>query len=231
MGFGPFAYHWQERLVVNVLRGFDIISARENISFDLLRKHQIDNVILSIDHALLLRGAIHKKESSDFILGFTLRKWLDKKKWEQFEDQFLNAMEYFSKDKNILFQPIVQVRGIKYGEFDISITQRMSALLGKRGFRALPIKEVENVDEALLAYANMDLLLGMRMHSNILAALSGTPFVAISYEHKTEGIAELLGMKEYSIPCNKISAGSLFELLERAYQSRDELSKKINRTD
>ena len=65
------------------------------------------------------------------------------------------------------------------------------------------------------------------MHSNILAALSGTPFVAISYEYKTEGIAELLGVKEYSIPCNKIDGGGLFELLERAYQSRGELSKKL----
>ena len=227
MSFGPFAYHWQEQLVANILRGFDIVSVRENISFEILREHQIDNVILSIDHALLLRGVIRKKESSDFILGFTLRKWLDKKGWEQFENQFLNAMEYFSKDKNILFQPIVQVRGSKYGEFDTLITQRISVLLKKRGFRVLPIKEVGNVDEALLVYANIDLLLGMRMHSNIFAALSGTPFVAISYEYKTEGIMELLGVKEYSIPCTKISARSLFEIIERAYQSRDELSKKL----
>ena len=227
MSFGPFAYHWQERLVANILRGFDIVSARENISFDLLQGHQIDNIILSADHALLLRRAIHKKESSDFILGFTLRTWLDKKEWGRFENQFLNAMNYFSKNKNIFFQPIVQVRGINYGEFDTIITERMSTLLGKRGFRVLPIKEVGDVDEAILAYANIDLLLGMRMHSNILAALSGTPFVAISYEYKTEGIAELLGVKEYSIPCNKIDGGGLFELLERAYQSRGELSKKL----
>lgn len=48
-------------------------------------------------------------------------------------------------------------------------------------------------------YAHFTLLIGTRMHANILAMSSGTPVVAIAYEHKTDGIMRMLGLEEFVV--------------------------------
>ena len=65
------------------------------------------------------------------------------------------------------------------------------------------------------------------MHSNILAATQGTPFLAISYEHKSEGISKYLGMEKYCIKCEKVDKENLYELLVDVYKNRNDLKNKL----
>lgn len=222
ISFGPFAYKWQERLAVHVLRGFDIVSLRENISFTLLQKHQIGNIILSTDHALLIKAPEYPKvKSNEITIGFAIRNWLNGDKQKIFEKAIIDTLEQFSRGKNVIIQPIIQAVGRKFQENDSLPTVRIREALLERNMRVNEAKQIFDVDDALQTYNKLDLLLGMRMHSNIMAALMGTPFIAISYEHKSEGIVNDLGIAEYCIPCEKTNVNNLLILIQQLYERRE----------
>lgn len=77
-------------------------------------------------------------------------------------------------------------------------------------------------------YGMMDLHVGTRMHSNILAMLSGTPVVAIQYEFKTRGLMELFALEDYIVNINNITADSLIYLVKKALEQKSYIKFQIN---
>lgn len=78
-------------------------------------------------------------------------------------------------------------------------------------------------------YGNMDLHIGTRMHSNILAMLSRTPVVAIQYEFKTSGLMEFFGLNDFVLDVNQINSESLIYLVEKAISEKDWIGQQIFR--
>ncbi len=229
ISFGPFSRTWHERLSAYFLKDFDLVSTREEISFSKLKKYKIDTLIDSTDTALLLDQYSKKSKSSSFRLGFTIREWLDVKSQARFEKEFVKSIVKFSKYTKCLIQPIIQVQGDIYGESDIKITKRISFDISKHGIRVSDPYLISGIKDIGI-YSQIDLFLGMRMHSNILAALQGTPFVAIAYEHKTQGISRDLGMEDYCISAEDVTEASLFDLLRKAHKNRVYLESTINKS-
>ena len=228
ISFGPFAYKWQEELSAKVLNGLGVLSAREDISHQLMKKNKLGNVALSADHALLLKSKKSKSGNRNkFILGFTIRNWLDKSNQSLFERHFVNALLRFSEETGSFIQPIVQVDAPKYGDKDLVITTRISRYLKKHGIRVLKVKRNNSLNKSLVNYSNIDALLGMRMHSNILAATQNKPFIAIAYEHKTNGISKQLGMDKYCIKVEDVNEDKLYRLLINMYKKYDKNSSII----
>jgi len=230
---GPFGYIWHEKAVVHTLRKMDIVALREKFSFALVKKHNLNNSILASDHALMTmkkpftKTAVRRKK---IIVGFTMRKWLEGAQQTHLEQSVVWALERFALSTGASIQPIIQVDAPEYGEDDISITKSITTQLKRKKLDVLPTKKVKSVLDARTMYANLDLLLGMRMHSNIFAATQGTPFVAISYEYKTEGIAQQLSMEKYCISCEAIEPERLYKLLIDAYTNRNLLSRRLTQS-
>jgi polysaccharide pyruvyl transferase WcaK-like protein len=55
----------------------------------------------------------------------------------------------------------------------------------------------------------------------------GTPFVAISYEHKTEGIAKQLGMESNVVNCKNVDAKQLASLLVSSSRNLEAMRKNL----
>ncbi|MEK7576595.1 MAG: polysaccharide pyruvyl transferase family protein, partial [Patescibacteria group bacterium] len=197
LSFGPFGYQSLERMTARVLSRFDIVATRGEISYQLLMKYGLKNVIRSVDLALLLEKTNPQTNTKPktLTLGFTLRNWLPKAQQITFENTIIKAVVQFARETNCAVAPIVQVNAPEYGDIDASITELVAAKLRQQGVRVLEMRTIKNVDHAKELYAGIDLLLGMRMHSNILAATENTPFVAIAYEYKTEEIARSIGLE------------------------------------
>ena len=228
ISFGPFGYKWHERISARVLKNFDVVAIREKVSFDSIKKFKIKNLILSSDHAFFIKAPDYPKlKNEEIAVGFTIRNWLERDKQNMFEGAVIDALEQFSRGKNMIIQPIVQAIGRKYEESDLPATERIRKVLLERNVRVAETKQILDVNDALRTYNKLDLLLGMRMHSNIISALVGTPFVVISYEHKSKGIADSLGMAEYCIPCEKVNANNLLMLLDQLYGRREIVKTKI----
>lgn len=230
LSFGPFAYAWQERLAKKCINNLDVVSAREKFSFELMEKNHIKNLVLSTDHSLLVKKRMKKNKnySTYNILGFTIRKWFNKEKQESFEKMFAEGIVKFAKDKKIFVQPIVQVDAPEFGDIDIHITQKIVRKLRKEKVKVKPIKVIGSLDQGLRIYSGIDFLVGMRMHSNILAATQGVPFVGISYEYKTEGIMNSLGIQEFCITGEHLTGNKLRTLLNNLYKNKSTVIKRIN---
>lgn len=226
ISFGPFAYKWQERLAAFVIKNFDIIMVREKYSHKILKKYGIQNVLLSADTSLLLKYPKKKYTNNKLILGFTIRKWLENEKQKTFEDNFAKAIIRFSQQTKAIVQPIVQVDAPEYGDIDLEITQNIVNTLNQNHISTNKITFVTNLSKTNI-YSKSDLLLGVRMHSNILAALQGTPFVAISYEYKTTGISDFIGVKNYCIDINRANAKLLNKKLLLLEKNRDQVSQEL----
>lgn len=229
ISFGPFAYKWQEWLSAKVLNNFDLVSIREEVSFEILKKYSLSNVVLSSDHALLLNVNVkaRKQRHDYFTIGFTVRNWGYRMQQEKLEDALIGTFEKVSEKMRIRIQPVVQVDAPRYGEADKEATLRLIKKLKKRHIKVLPMINGTSLYQLIKAYASLDLLVGMRMHSNILAAIQGTPFVAISYEHKTQGIAKQLFMEKYCVNCTDVNSENLYNLLVDAYHHRKNLKNNL----
>ena len=78
----------------------------------------------------------------------------------------------------------------------------------------------------------MDYFVGTRMHSNIFATSMAVPTTAIAYEKKTNGIMETVGLQNYVVEINDITAEELYNKVEdmiiNEKKIRIQLSSKIN---
>ncbi len=227
ISIGPFGYKWLEKIVANELKQMDLVAVREEYSYKILKKYKLKNIILSSDHALMIKKINKKRTESKLTFGFTIREWLKGEKHTNFENIFTETIHEFSQFTGAKIQPIVQVDASKYGEDDALTTKRVVAKLKSKNIYVLKTKTLHNVRDALGVYSTVDLLLGMRMHSNILAAIQGTPFVAISYEHKTEGIAKQLNMEKNCIKYENVDSKNLYKLLIDAYENKRDIKKQL----
>lgn len=220
--FGPFAYRWQERLSAWTVQDVDLLCVREEVSQRMLARYVGGKAELSTDTALYL-DPIPKKVSAQMhhpMIGFTIRQWGSKTQQSHLERAYLSALGGFAKKYNAHIQPIIQVDGLEFGESDRQITGRMCMQLKKSKITILPVVILKDLAGALNTYNSLDIILGMRMHSNILAFVQDVPYVAISYEHKTEAISRALGLEKYFIKFDDVDADSLLQVLCERYNNR-----------
>jgi colanic acid/amylovoran biosynthesis protein len=99
--------------------------------------------------------------------------------------------------------------------------------------RCLSSQDVEVLEDDLdLAelrnlYEGLDLLVGTRMHANLLAMTTGVPVVAIAYEAKTQGIMEQLGLERYVIDISRLRTDELISLVAQAWERRQALREHV----
>lgn len=85
-----------------------------------------------------------------------------------------------------------------------------------------------SLEELLALYAGLDVLVGTRLHSIVLAAVSGIPFVHIVVERsKSNGTLEMLGMESAGVPYDGITDGDLMRAVQHALANRDEISGRL----
>lgn len=234
ISIGPFGYTWHERLTARTLGEFAAVFLRENHSYTILKKHRVRNILHANDMALLEVHPQKKRNEKDaFVIGFTIRDWLPGKKQNTLETAYFQALMTFSKKVNAAVQPIVQVDNNSYGDKDREIAMNLAHRLTEQGITTLPLKIIKNYPDDTIAYSEIDMLLGMRMHSLVFATLHNTPFVAVSYEYKTEGLVHSLGLSDLCIPSAKVNEINLSEMLFKVYKNRvslkDSLAKSLQK--
>ncbi len=226
ISFGPFAYSWQEKMAAKTLGKVNRVTVREDISYERLKMYGLKNVTLLTDLALFLQGVANDGTISGTV-GFTIRSWLPSDQQKVLESSYVEALAKIAVEKQLQVRPIVQVDAVEYGDDDAVITKKLAGELVNRGVKVLPTITVKDVEHGIATYANIDFLLGMRMHSDILAAVSDTPFVAISYEHKAEGISKRLEVEECVIKCEVANSDNIYSALKSVYDNLDEYKRVI----
>lgn len=76
-------------------------------------------------------------------------------------------------------------------------------------------------------YARLQLMVGTRMHANILSIAQGVPVVAIAYQHKTPGIMAMAGLADWVVNIESISPAELITRVEEAWTRRLETRTRL----
>jgi colanic acid/amylovoran biosynthesis protein len=72
-------------------------------------------------------------------------------------------------------------------------------------------------------------VIGLRYHSNIFAAKTGTPFVAVVYEEKMQGFLELASLEDYSLKLAEISCDNLEGRFSKLEQDHEAIGQSLRK--
>lgn len=203
------------------LKTFDLIVARETITFETLKKHGIDkNTVLYPDPAFTLD--IDNDINYDVkpnTLGFNISSLVGtySAKGASIEDISTEFLRYIldNSDRNILLIPHVT----KEADGDQLILGRIADKLNSDRVQTVPPTMTAAQYKSIIS--RCDIFIGARTHSTIAAYSTCVPTLVIGYSVKSRGIAkDIFGTDEgLVIPVSEIDSA---EKLINAYKSFSE---------
>jgi polysaccharide pyruvyl transferase WcaK-like protein len=88
------------------------------------------------------------------------------------------------------------------------------------------LREGYSPEELLSITKNFDLVVGMRLHSLIMAGVAGVPMVGLSYDHKVDRFLRQAGQVAL-LSVNNLNAQNLVEMLTWVDSQREEIIKEL----
>lgn len=205
-GIGPIKSSFMRKLTKYVCSSVDLITVRDKDSLYELRRIGVPDskVLLTADAVLTLPAEPkafgrqlldkHYVPSNKMLIAIAVRKWRD-------DDSYLlemaKAADRLIDDRNAH----VVLLPLQY-PLDVETCRRVQQLMVNK-LESTVLAADCNTEEFLSLIGNFDLLIGMRLHALIFAAVMGIPFIAVSYDPKIDGFVK---------DVNGISAGRVADL-------------------
>ncbi|HNS49552.1 MAG TPA: polysaccharide pyruvyl transferase family protein [Anaerolineae bacterium] len=144
----------------------------------------------------------------------------------EYEEGIASAIRDFASTggRAVLF---AQVHGPDTAQDDRIPSRRVLERVSDLGDRVVLVDGWAEPALLKAAYGRMDLFLGTRLHSNLFALTEGVPVVAIGYQYKTRGILRMLGLEEWMLDIDAVSAETLVPLVRRAWLQREQLRSQL----
>lgn len=226
-----------------MLNRVDLITVREELSLNYLRALAIKpKVILTADAAFLVKS-IPLDESLKLLaeediyqnqrplVGITVRKW----NFPGFSDansRFTNYLEVMAKTIEYLISnmkaTVVFFPQVIYSpkDDDRVVSSEVASRVKNRANIRMLTKDY-SPEELKGTIGQMDLFIGTRMHSNIFALSMGVPTIAISYQKKTDGIMNMLGMTEYVLDVANLRFDDMVCAIDKAWDNRGDIKQQL----
>ncbi len=192
-GFGPILKSFSRMLIKQVVNRVDVITVRDYESGEDFKACGVTRAPLYVtaDPALTIHPDDIPDEPGQRILQelfadlslplvvFSARNW---KQEERFKESIAEAADFFCENGwNVLFVPM-------HYPSDIAPSEEIIARMKHPGAKLLEQSVSFHVIMSLLKQA--DYVVGMRLHSLILACMLQVPFTAISYDPKIDRFVE-----------------------------------------
>jgi polysaccharide pyruvyl transferase CsaB len=221
-GFGPVLKPFSRKLIKQVVNRVDVITVRDYESGEDFKACGVTKAPLYVtaDPALTISPDDVSDERGRVLLGglftdlsrplvaISVRDW---KQEQAFKQVIAEAADYFVEQGwNVLFLPM-------HYPSDLAPSEQIMALMKHRGAKLLD--QPVTFHEIMSVLKQCDYVVGMRLHSLILACMLKIPFIGISYDPKIDRFVERAGM-----PCagHITRLGSLLDLLEQRLANLDE---------
>lgn len=221
-----------------ILKKLDFIFAREKITYDYLstfmNKDKFDIIpdmaFMLEDKKIENQEIIEIKKNYKYLCGITVRKWNFPQYSNSYEmmENYINSLvgtiDFCYKNYNMVFVFVPQVI-VEYAN-DIFIAEKIKEKLVNQD--ALIINKNDLTPPEIKGLiSNFDFFIGTRMHSNIFATSMSIPTIAIAYEQKTNGIMEMLNLKDYVLDINNITEEMLLEKISKLMTNKDQIKKSL----
>jgi colanic acid/amylovoran biosynthesis protein len=123
-----------------------------------------------------------------------------------------------------------QVVGPSHSEDDRVVARRIYERVKHLAPQVIMIEQPLSAHQIKALFAHMDLLIGTRMHSVILALSARVPTIAVAYQAKTQGTMQELGMEEWVRDIEQIEAADVTALFDRAWRARHQTRAHLEKT-
>lgn len=205
-GMGPLRHRWSRLWVRRVLSRVDWLSVRDETSAQFLTKLGLKREVrLTADPVYFLEPAgakeVHafwkahgvKKSRMEPLVGIALRPYPGETEFDQ------RLLQIIKKSCNYLQSEFgARLVYLPYHlEKDLPLARTLAALSPAQG---LIFENSLTTREALELMGGLDLLIGMRLHALMLAAICGVPFVALPYDPKVNAFLDFMGAHNYIMP-------------------------------
>ena len=224
-GVGPITKKLNQKLVSLVLNRVDLLTVRDINSKNLLHKLGVKKEIkVTADPVFNLTAAnskqvkmILEQENIDFslpTLAISVRAWDD----NSYLDQLAIILnDLVAKEKvQLLMIPL------KY-----PIDQQVSQDLQKKINKPVQMITGNYKPQVLIGIiANCDLMLGVRLHALIFAAVARIPVAGISYDQKVDSFLEQLGLKAIT-DIDNFNQHLAYQRLISLWNNKEEQSNKL----
>ena len=203
-----------------------------NNSFQLLTKLGLDSSFIkkTVDPVFSFRPQTLKRDQMlnqlrdkfankcSRVIGVSVRPW----KNNGYLHQLADVLNYFGKK----FKAEVLILPFHYYQ-DREISKNLQSLLDRPSSL---INQRLTFEEMITIFSKLDLLVGVRLHSLIFAALNNIPLVAISYDPKIEAFLQSLGLSEpisEPISIAECSFDQLQLYLEQVWANQEQIVNKL----
>ncbi|MBD8067459.1 polysaccharide pyruvyl transferase CsaB [Bacillus sp. PS06] len=195
-GIGPIKYRFNKQLVANTLKKAALITVRDDISKQFIEQIGVTNDIyvvpdpvigLNVEKMISSNWLMNNLDDSDFIV-VTVRYW---KKGTHYLERIASGLDSAMKNNHhkIVFIPM-------HGYEDYLCSLEVKSKMSKEVQHNIYIVPPDlSIQEKASIIGSSQLLIGMRLHSLIFAAIKLIPFISISYDQKIDVFTEVCGQK------------------------------------
>lgn len=241
---GPFKRSPYRRMVRHVLDRMEVIITRDEQSKQNVEELGVSTPVYATADAAFAMSLDSPRQApldafqlnedlppdSELTVSISAREWAHTKEGTTEDDYVVaiaNTIDWLvsSRDANVVFaSTCTGLEGYNRDDrtFAARILNRMeydeSAQILSGEYRPHELVEI---------YDHMDLHIGMRMHSNILAMMAETPVIPIQYQFKTKGLAKKFGILPYLVNVDDVTGSELASIVKKAMENRSELRNII----
>lgn len=213
MGAGPISMEKSKRLTRRILNRVNIITVRDGNSREWLRQAGVSNdIIVTADPALNLMPVssrrarqIINEESGPKVaeekIGISVApNYRNKKKWPDGYGRFLRFRNVCIQITNYIVEDLgadvmlIPMAFPSDRDFSIEIQREVT-----NQDKVKVIKNEYSPNEMAGIIGQMDMIIGMRLHSLILAALMNVPMVGIIYHYKVAAFLSAVGQRSRAV--------------------------------
>lgn len=207
-GVGPVNKGFNKALIKRVCSKVDHIFVREIGSKKLLEEMKVKAPItVAIDPVLgikvkdLALDKVKAKVTEPKTVGIYVRPWQNT---AQIAEELAPVIKHIDElGYSVYMIPM-------YYNEDVAAAK---AVVEKLGVDVKLIDRELTIDEAVAYTTSFDFIIGMRLHSLIMAGAVGTPMIALSYDPKVQGFMEEMNLP-YAVDTNHIERQALIAMVD-----------------
>lgn len=219
-GIGPLYSTGARWLTRTILNRCDLITVRDDASANELDRlgvkrppiHVTADPVLSLarsgarDGQMILREA--QAPADGPLIGLSPREWLGR---ADYKAVLAKAADHLAEQTGakIVLIPMQHPEDWRVCRQIREQMRRPAAVLERH----------YGVEELLAVYSRLDLVIGMRLHALIFAALAGTPMVGLSYDPKVDAFLRTLGQEPVGTT-EDLRLSEVISRLDRAWADR-----------
>lgn len=194
-GFSLFLARISARLATYII-------ARDSRTLDLLG---MNSTILLPDLAINLfennRVRRKGKRGECFYVGVSMLYFVPnpRKNFPVVKSELKKLFHYFKEDNvKFIIVPFFKSEEIRFDDYWVA-----KDIVRGEEYKNVEIFESNRLEDILDLLSGIDLMVGARLHANILSVLSGTPAIGISYRPKVKNFFIESGLERYCIEINE----------------------------